>query len=419
MPNDATSSGHAHLWEDKQRTEAQEAITRLLGAMKGRGWSADLSNTIDLVLLSEGSREYISQREVMETLRAMKDKGVGTLDEFVDTYHALKVSKANPVATWRFCIPLTIKLGTNVRFPRMTRILGETFYFGRWRHVQRRIGRKRILDALRASGEHNIPKLDRLCASIRSEGEDCLTAWQEIDAAFDAFRGILELAYGFGRWQVGSSASCRGMFPSPIWFVAHSEDHQTEVGRFITEQPESGPRQVIDSAGVKRFRTIAALHAAKPKPGTLVGLLADCLRLYVQAMDTPHRNNCLLGFWQLAETITLSDLHGGKTDTVCKRLASTPQLWRVTPSGLQTVLTIIANKRNDIVHRGLRGKVTDDHVNILKLACESALSWLSSITGKLPTIQHLENLYRYRDVNEASLASLVGTLAYIRQQRNR
>ena len=39
---------------------------------------------------------------------------------------------------------------------------------------------------------------------------------------------------------------------------------------------------------------------------------------------------------------------------------------------------MLADKRNEIVHRGLLGDVTDDDLNLIKSLCEAAILWIGS-----------------------------------------
>ena len=122
-------------------------------------------------------------------------------------------------------------------------------------------------------------------------------------------------------------------------------------------------------------------------------------------MDAGFHHRCLLGLWQLAEALTLARSFGGQTDKVVDHLAWHLQRVDLKGSGLQWTLKRIAEKRNEIVHRGIQEADLHD-LNFLKLACELALIWLISQRDSLPTAASVEEFYRLRSANQQKLQAM-------------
>jgi hypothetical protein len=125
------------------------------------------------------------------------------------------------------------------------------------------------------------------------------------------------------------------------------------------------------------------LEAITPESST-TSLIADALRLYVQALDTPFNHTCLVALWQLAEATTCAtDVHGA-SDEVAKRLAWHTERWSLPGAGLRETIKELANKRNHIVHKGIH-PVSEDEINTLKYLCETTIRWLCTAPGFLDT----------------------------------
>lgn len=150
-----------------------------------------------------------------------------------------------------------------------------------------------------------------------------------------------------------------------------------------------------------------------PPENSVLSIAADGLRLFAQALNgrTPHLR--LLGFWQLAEVLTLSEGFRGKTDTVCDRLVAFPLIWSVQPNLLRAALTGIADKRNKVVHRGERHIVEDDDVLIIRRATTSVLMRLLGSGHHLKTTLALEQFYRHHSTLERDLRPLRKALSFI------
>jgi hypothetical protein len=196
--------------------------------------------------------------------------------------------------------------------------------------------------------------------SVSAQSSSWNSAWKDIEPAFNALRGLIELTFDFYRWHMGGGGrSARRKVPHPLWMIACKEGMPQEWVYFITDEDNTTKALDLDSAHLDGIKKNAAILQQEPEPQSTLSLIADCLRLYSQAMDARFKHLCFLGFWQLAEAITHSESVGGKTDKVAERLAWHGTEIGLKGSGYQETLVVLGKKRNNIVHRGIH-EIEDD-----------------------------------------------------------
>jgi len=135
-------------------------------------------------------------------------------------------------------------------------------------------------------------------------------------------------------------------------------------------------------------------------------------------MDARFPHLSFLGFWQLAEAVTNAETFGGKTEKVVARLAWHGPRLGFKGSGYEGILKRLSTKRNSIVHRGIHD-IENDDINVIKIACEAAVNWLFQIHKSLPTVQHIEQYYRFRQSTRPEINSMYDSISYIRKGRGK
>jgi len=153
-----------------------------------------------------------------------------------------------------------------------------------------------------------------------------------------------------------------------------------------------------------------------PDEGSVDSLIVDALRLYSQAMDERFKEGRFLGFWQMLETVALSGRVNGKTSKICSRVAWHGDRLGLPGTGIKKRLEKLADKRNDLVHRGIRN-ASDDDTNVLKLIAEIAVDWLQDVRGELYTKHHLDLYYQFRTAGNSSLDKRQDVLTFIKAKR--
>ena len=151
------------------------------------------------------------------------------------------------------------------------------------------------------------------------------------------------------------------------------------------------------------MNNLLKLFIETPENNSCRALIADSLRLFSDSSRVPSIENSFLHYWQIIETICLSEKIGGQTKKVLARVK-----WHLKKSELMgdtvDVLTLknFANKRNDYVHRGIKN-INQKDVLIIKYLCEIAFNWLIDNEKKLKNKLILENFYKFRTSSNKEL----------------
>lgn len=423
------------LWEDKQRQSAQDLISWLLAQRGESGWPASRINLVafrELISMSLDSK--IEEGAIMKTLGVMATENKSSVYDFEQIHHSLNfpLSPQQGISDqiWTFFLPLQVGLGADVKLPYHLRILGQKFSIVRKGLLLRQFepsARKefsnpKVVYLETGCDYQQLPNTFlKVCATAPTWEE----AWRISIPAFDTLRGLIEITFNlftfksqFIRW---GRRKPRSYLPHPKWMVGHRKGDPLVWIPFLVDEHSSEETTNKDSLSAEVLHKIKfnCRHFKNPVDrGNIISLVADCMRLYAQALDSRTNALTLLGLWQLAEAITNSEKHGGKTDVVVNRLAWHSIRSTLKGSGYRATLVKLGKKRNDIVHRGISDDIDDEDIDILKLACEHALLWLISFKSDLPTINHLEKYYLLRETNNVDLKALSDVVRIIRQERS-
>lgn len=401
----------------------QEAIGILLQKRTKTGWPLTDKTIACFMILDSLSNRAGLGFSSMQILDEMVRRGETSSDGFLRLARDMSKarSSAGPSHTtrWRLLVPLRCKLSGDIGGRPSVVVLGTRYYFSDWRRVRRFADRSRLQAELTRLTSKFQPKLPSTCVVFESDGASLPDAWRKVDPSFDVFRSIFEITYNWGRTSMSWPERARRRLPHPEWFIGVSEKGDVGSGHFSFEEDPVAKRDEfeIEKEDFDALRQNACIQKIIPKPNSILSLIVDCHRLYVQAMDSRFNYGALLSFWQLAEAITLSEEIGGNTREVCRRLlwASEPygKGWGLSHDSILVLLTSIAEKRNHIVHRGVRSGIDDNDVNMLKLVCESGMHRLLGISKKLKTIEELKTFYSYWNMPEKRMTVLRSALAAI------
>ena len=410
---------HRAIWNTR-RSEVQKLIQRLLkAALKPaairqsvagatHGWGMTMQDQLDFRALEAWSAQRITQHDAMVVLSDMIDKSVTSIDEFESIHSSLnKQSKLGrePAHRWRFVLPFSFRCATDVDSPIRLTVLGSTFTVQSWLSATRTMGKSRVdkaLLSLKFQQERTTPEW---CITVTASGSDLDSAWKPVDAAFDALRGILELAFGYMLQSFHWPERSLREIPHPPWMLGWNRDTKTlEQREFITEEPgiRSVSGVVLNAGFFSALRSNLSLFAGVPDDNMDVrSIIADGLRLYVQALDANRHHRIYLGLWQCAEAITLAGEDRGSGGRVCCRLAEYAKPWNCDTSGLLDVLNGLYKERCKIVHRGIHDGIDLDDVNLLKNCCESGLVWLMEHAKRLRTKAQLNRFHEFANLNDS------------------
>jgi hypothetical protein len=253
-----------------------------------------------------------------------------------------------------------------------------------------------------------------------ADGENHLQAFENAAPAFDAFRGFMEFLFSRGSGRIGGGLTPRARFPHATWTIPSASDGELARIDFEVIRNERGlPNPyVIRADHLEHLRKEAEILKTTPPKASTKSLIADCLRLFAQALEGQQRHGTFLGLWQMLETIALPENDSrGDTGRVCRRIEWQAAEVGLPGSGIHNILLRFATIRNDSVHRGIH-EANDFDINLIKYVAEWALSWLFREAEALPTRRHLSAFYRLREVGKTELAAIEQTAAFIRSQRS-
>lgn len=410
------------LWKKQEkRACAQKLIDLLLPVALGRtlSWQTEIAFA-ELVSSAESGLSKMSAELVLQEMHRQQKR---TADDFELIYEQL-VSEwtASQIRDWRFFIPLEMTLNTDVKLPAEITMLDSRLSFLPVASVKLQLD-KDTNDALEDIGllqqktERKIEHVPQTFLSVTSSATNLLRAWKGVEPAFDTLRGLIVLLANRGNMRiVDDSSRPRGQLPHPTWMIVQTPDGKVEWVSFQSD--EFYPNHLIDltDGSLAAIKTSFAIFERKPTTDSTISVLSDCLRLYAQAMDAKYDNDSFLAFWQLIEVITRSEAFRGDTDKVVARIAWHGTRVGLSGSGFKETLKVFSRKRNGIVHRGISA-VTYEDVNIIKFICETAILWLFSVYQRLPTSNHLEHFYQYREKSDAILDAVRDSAAYVIESR--
>lgn len=417
------------LWEGTKRANAQKLIDWLLSGRKDGNWPLDWVNMVAFAELgSSTTHAGLTESVIMQVLNEMSQNNKKAVGEFETIFEQrLKTNKleANKqVGRWRFLIPIEVTLGSGTARRSQINILGREFTFLSLASVERQLDKKnrkalRDIANIKSHIENKIEHPPKVFLSVSTQASSWKQGWMDIAPAFDALRGLIELSLDFYGLHITSRGkSARRKLPHPLWMIILKKDTPSEWVYFLTDEDSAAKAFDLTSTRLTGIKKNAKILEREPKSHSTLSLIADCLRLYSQAMDARFRHLCFLGFWQLAEAITHSETVGGNTNKVVARLAWHGIEIGLKGSGYKETLTALGKKRNDIVHRGIH-EIEDDDINILKLACEAALDWLFRTHKSLPTVAHIEQYYRLRELNQTDIEAIKGCMTYINKRKHK
>ena len=364
----------------------------------------------------------------MKVLGQMHAEGKRTVDDFEAVFEqrlkAEMIVAKDQDALWQFLMPISIAAKPDIVLPLRIQVLGKDFRLLSLPSLKKLLDKdttKALNDPVRIK-EHTGASYDnppQTYLSVSARGSSQYLAWNDVSPAFDALRGLIELSFGFLGWRLTYGRhNARRKVPHPPWMVAGKSGSPVEWLIFETEDDGYRERFDLDKEGLSAVKKNAAILKQEPQRGSTLFLLADCMRLYSQAMDARSRYLCFLGFWQLAEAISRSETFGGKPDKVASRIARHGARTKLVGSGYTETLLALGKKRNDIVHRGIHA-IEDTDVNALKLACDLAIGWIFGIHKSLPTVAHLEHYYRLKESHRTELEAITDCANLLRKETRR
>lgn len=422
------------LWKENKRKDIKKLIDHLLAVCVDGAWPVDFLNKVAIRELCASSHNSdLNVARARKVLTQMSRSNKAEIEDFELIFQQLMEGERSSLSSqsneWLFFVPWNVKLANDVRRSLKIQLLGHNFSILRRGTVAKKVDsktRKGLEDPSKVPSvvQDRVKRIPETFIYCSVRAVDRRTAWAQIEPALDALRGLTELTlnlFSFRPFDLVPANEFRplGDVHSPNWVLSYCQGVGGEWARLVGGQHyEKEDLVLLDQSLIKKIKLNARILRKEVKRKSTVFLITNCLRLYWLAMNASPTPYAFLGFWQLAEAITLSETTHGHTDTVVNRLYWHSEGMGLIGSGYKDTLTMLGKKRNDLVHRGIHDIAIGD-IDILKIACESALSWLYKVHKALPTETHLNRFFSLRDQNELDHAANKAAIQYIKKAKER
>jgi len=338
--------------------------------------------------------------------------------DFCSLYPKIKkkeLSASKEESLYTFYIPFLAAVDKTTNLPFTINILGYKFIFTS--KIINKINYQRKLPHFLHPHFEEIDKFIRNSNSVfikvNSVGFNERNAWSKIALPFDVLRGIIELTINFGSTSFFSGQKQRAKIHHPNWLLIFSKNKPLNGMTFINDYEHKPFLYKFDQNTYEAVSNNSLAFSKKiSSNNSSTELMVTALRQYADALSSKFNYNQLLGLWQVAETLTLSKEFNGKTSEVASRLTWFTKRERFIASGYKNTLLAIAERRNDIVHRGI-SEISDDDVDFLKFAVEMTLLWFFQNIKQLKTINHVSEFYRLRDKNNSDIKTIKEILKFV------
>src|SRR6266516_1481209 len=340
----------ARVWNGDRRAEAQRLIDWLLAAKLADGWPVGQDFDVPLIELAESASPRLSRDEMWRLLDALSKSGETSVDALERLCSARRGALPIQAREWRFWLPLELAPRPPVQLPVSVTMLGTAFALESGDSVRSQLAAE--LGKLREYyNRHDRTPLTPTFVSFTGRGEHWSEAWKGAEPAWDAYRGLAAFIFGRGKYRIVGGGP-RSDVLHPAWMLARTEGVPLQFVPFTLDYDPS--RRLGGDVGISQdmmnsFQEYAVPLAGRPPRGSTLGIVADCLRLYAQAMDSGQDYSCFLGLWQLAEAITVVEEDGGRTERVAARLS---MFIAFPPVGARRTLKYLSRRRNKMVHEG-------------------------------------------------------------------
>lgn len=316
-------------------------------------------------------------------------------------------------------LPIKLPATREVDPPRLVRLFGQSFGFMHVKDLRAYLGeRYQELEPHHKYAMRGDPSATVVTLEVNGFPLDHV--WQCVSPAFEALRGAIEWSLHAGVVRLGGSAQL-GSVPHPTFAVCIPEKGPASVMTF-SEVPD----WEVEQEKCAREGDRNALHAVfefgrlfpeRPSRNSIDSLIADLLRLYGQAMEQRFVHGAALGFWQMAEALTLEKKDRGAGDKVVARLAWFERFMVNAPTDASSVvLRMMLVKRNAAVHQGLHFRWEQLDLVLLKEFCEAGLRWLIRSREFLGTHSKLGTWWEHMHRDEKELKSRASVIARLRRE---
>jgi len=186
------------------------------------------------------------------------------------------------------------------------------------------------------------------------------------------------------------------VFPPEYMFI-FNDKRKYEIYFFTIEKHTRRDTTINQNHYNDIFKTFDNLN--HKSDNELKKILINSLILYNSALERSHKHHMFLTFWQIIETITLSDL---RTNNLTEFITN-----RLKIAGLQNqvdehIIDEVCQRRHGLVHTG-RIDIEDIDLWYVKFFAEICIRFLWGKTDEYQKKSALEKYFKYVNLNHAEL----------------
>ncbi len=407
----------------KNPSHTQELLNHLLTVInEDGGLTYNLFNQLTKTeFVNSFTETVLNYRALSLAIVEMNKKNKNKLTDFCDSY--LRLAKDETTNNciekdWSFFIPFLADVDHAVKLPFTIKILGHKFEFTSKVQYKSKLKIDPQDNRHEYSSEINesVNSSKAVFIKCKSSGIDSWSAWSKISLSYDVLRGVLEFTINYFSTSLFQNHKQRSKIHHPNWILSLSNDRQFSVLKFLTDNQEQTFKYKFTRKTYKALANNSKIVSKAIQKKSSVELLVSSLRLYADALSVKYNHNQLLGLWQVAETLTLSNEVNGSTKDVVSRLIWFSNDLKLLGSGYRYTLQAIGDKRNKIVHEGI-SDISDDDVDFLKIAVEHTLLWFFHNLSHLKTIKHVSEFYRLKDIGNSDINAIKDILKFVSKKR--
>ena len=409
------------IWEkgiDKKKIN--KIISDLLKYVNDRGLTYEfISELLKYELQLSIKPKYRASLQIIKTLKEIKREKKSDHKKFNKIYlknfnERKEEKKENVIYTF----PLNIKIDTELTYDLL--FLGEKVKI-------MQIKNDNIIERI-----NDVPKVSNEYYNFKNYYNDktnyvlkvfknmvySKSNLKDLDSFFYVFKGLLEFTFGFLDSRILSSYEHpRATIIFPSWVIEERKE-KLNFYDIQTDHKDKEKQYKTNANNIDIFLKNCLRLGNIPKNNSIEELLSICLRMYATAREAKYSEWAFLGYWQIAETITLVARFGGKTEKVVNRLKIFSKYLIKSDIEFTVILKEIAKKRNDLVHIGLTD-IEEWIITILKYYCDIGLWWLLAHKNELETIDNLEKYYSMVMENDKNLDRTMNVIKFIKEKRKK
>jgi len=419
-----------NIWKFDKNENIERIISFLLtttGYESGQGYHPILEMAI-LELMYNVSNEYQINREIIVNvivkMRKNRLKGADGFEQvFSQDYGQNINNKRVMTRMWVFYLPLYVTLKNEIILPVKLNCLSKEFEIINFKTVENETGKNvRDSDTIKKmTGYRPINRIPKRFLKVVGKGEDIRNAWiSDILPAYDTLRGIFEYLFLSDWWKVWVDQP-RSILAHPKWMliVKSSSSSSKKVYGHVFRNEEYPINKMINlsNQNIELLEKYLEIFGERVKKGSIYELLSEILRIYAQAMNERQFYMSFLGLWQAVELITIPDDNKANYDKLRGRLSKYFDGIEGIDFQINSILNIISDKRNDIVHRGIIHEISEVELISLNFICRELIRWMFENADNIRTKLHLNYYYILRDKGDNVLTALKEVVEHIESNR--